>query len=109
MRTSTAGVVFSMLTVLGMGCAARGAQIQHAPGPGARPDCIADSKVCSPPWLGSKLARREVMTWREYYTSVMNEAFRRNSAVIWINPPKPIANVALSAVPPDIAPTGLGR
>jgi hypothetical protein len=30
------------------------------------------------------------MTWSEYYTSVMDEAFRRNGTVIWINPPRPI-------------------
>jgi hypothetical protein len=101
MRTSTAGVVLSMLTVLGIGCAARGAPVQHASGQDARRHCVADSKACSPPWLAAKLARRDVMTWREHYSGVMDEAFRRNSTVIWINPPKPIANVAVA--------TGLGH
>jgi hypothetical protein len=96
-----------MLTALGLGCAAHSARIEHASGREARPDCMTDSKVCSQPWLGAKPARRDVVTWREYYTSVMDEAFRRNSTVIWINPPRPIANVALAQG--TVAPAGVGH
>jgi hypothetical protein len=94
MRTSLAGVVLSMLIAPAMGCAAGSAQLQRASAPDARAACTSSAAVCSPQWLGARLARGDVTTWRDYYTSVMDEAFRRNSSVIWINPPTPIANVA---------------
>lgn len=28
------------------------------------------------------------MTWSEYYTSVMQDAYRRGATVIWIDPPQ---------------------
>jgi hypothetical protein len=95
-----------MLIAPGMGCATSGAQTQHASGRDARRVCTAGSPVCSSQWLATKLARGDLTTWREYYTSVMDEAFRRNSAVIWINPPTPIANVALADGSP---PSSLAR
>jgi hypothetical protein len=98
-----------MLTAMGMGCAARGAQVEHA-GSAAK-HCSGGSIECSRAPRAATIARRDVVTWREYYTGVMDDAFRRNSTVIWINPPKPIRNVAEAqgTLPPDLAPTGLGH
>jgi len=107
MRTLTACVVISVLAALGLGCAARGAHVEHASRPEARRDCVGDAKLCSPSWLAASRARGDVVTWREYYTSVMDEAFRRNSSVIWINPPQPISSEALAQG--TLPPAGLGH
>jgi hypothetical protein len=72
-------VGLSLGALLGSACAtAPQARVQPV-----LPQC---SSHCTP----APAARRDVMTWRDYYSSVMTEGSRRNALVVWVNPPKAV-------------------
>jgi hypothetical protein len=75
-----------VLSSLAFGCASRSRAAQA--GAVNTPRCVhASVKKCTggrddgPPYY---------VTWAEYYNGVMDDAYRRNSSVIWVNPPSPV-------------------
>lgn len=101
-RAATAGVALSMLVALSSGCASHTAR--------AEPIRSANQAHCAS--LATRCVaaprRQDVMTWRDYYSSIMDEASRRNGFVIWINPPRPIRTLALLTAPMPAPAAGFG-
>lgn len=76
-----------------MACGAHASSGGPASG-GARNGCVPGPGISCRSTVGG-WGRERYVTWGEYYTDVMEEAFRRNSSVIWINPPTPIRKQAI--------------